>query len=199
MKIRTALAALAGVAALASVGMTATAAGASTTVTTPPPVIHTVPVCTVGQLTAQLSSGYVFQFNHRDLTLTLTNTSWRACTVSGYPGLQLLGFRWQPLPTTVDHVFSWSPSAMPITLYPGQSATATISFTLAGRYYPGQYYPFRTPSAYYLEVTLPGFYPVHPMWGWWQPSFILRIPGAPVRIQQDRLFETALTGFQFGW
>lgn len=194
MKIRIAAATLAGVATLAMVGMAAAAPGASasttstTSATTVSHVIYTSRACTVGQLSAKLS-GPVWGTQRTD-TLTLTNTSYRACTLYGYPGLQLLNSWYQPLPTTTIKISNWMPYRFPILLLPGQSATATISYSVYGPRYgwnqPGP--PFFGASAAYLVVTLPGT----PPYGW--QHFVLRIPGGPVKIVQNKLYETTLVG-----
>jgi hypothetical protein len=218
MKVRIALAALAGVAALAAVGMAATATSASAgTFPTPAPVSHityTARDCAGGQLSATLTSGYRTWGNNRELVLTLTNTSSRACSLSGYPGLQLLNNRYQPLPTYTVQVpgrTSWSGQTV---LLPGLSVTADITFTVSGPYYPAgiHTWPYYQGRAAYLAVTLPGVFPVSPVSGHqpygptgqaygqpsgqlFQPRFVLPIPGGPVRIVQDRLSETPLMGF----
>ncbi len=211
MKVRIALAALAGVAALATVGLAATATSASAgTVPIPTPVSHityAARYCAGGQLSATLTSGYQIRGSNRELVLTLTNTSSRACSLSGYPGLQLLNNRYQPLPTAVTQVpgrTSWSGQSV---LLPGLSLTADITFTVSGPYYPAgiHTWPFYQGRAAYLAVTLPGAYPVYPVTGkqpygqptgqLFQPRFVLAIPGGPVRIVQDRLYETPLMGY----
>jgi Protein of unknown function (DUF4232) len=185
VKVRIALAALAGVATLATVGVVATAAsaGASTIPTTVSHVNYPPPGAG-WQLSATLTRGPQTAWNYRELILTLTNTSHLALTVAGYPGLQLLNNRYWPLPTTTVRVSerTWGQAA--ITLFPGQSATAEITFTVYGHVFP--FYsgpPMLSPSAAYLAVTLPS-----------GAHFVLKIPGGPVRIAQDRLTETALTG-----
>jgi hypothetical protein len=202
VKVRIALAALASVATLATVGVaaTATSAGASTIPTTVSHITHAPSACAVWQLSATLTRGPRTWGNNRELVLTLTNTSRSACTVSGYPGLRLLNSRHQPLPTTTVQVpavrvperTSWPTGTV---LLPGRSATADITFTVYGSHFP--YYtgtPISVPSAAYLVITLPNVYP-----GYGQPfgqrfgqQFVLRIPGGPVRIVQDRLYETPL-------
>ncbi|HTX27158.1 MAG TPA: DUF4232 domain-containing protein [Streptosporangiaceae bacterium] len=202
MKVRMALAALAGVAVLATVGVaaTATSAGASTTRTTVSHTTYAPRDCAGWQLSATLTRGPKTWGNNRELVLALTNTSRSACTVSGYPGLQLLGAGHQALPTTVVKVpgaqipeRTWGPAG--IVLLPGQSATADITFTVQGRLHPALNYPgppFFPVSAAYLVVTLPNGYPGHvPPFG---PRFVLRIPGGLVPIVQYRLYETALAG-----
>lgn len=185
MKVRIALAALAGVATLATVGVAfmATSAGASTAPTTVSQVNYPPPGAG-WQLSATLTRGPQTAWNHRELVLTLTNTSYRAITVANYPGLQLLNNRYWPLPTTTVRVpeRTWGPTG--IVLLPGKSATADITFTVYGHVFP--FYsgpPMFSPSAAYLAVTLPS-----------GAHFSLKIPGGPVRIVQDRLTETPLTG-----
>ncbi len=203
MKVRIALAALASVATLATVGVaTAASASASTTpVTTTSHVTYTPRACTTWQLKATLS-GPVSGYQRTDI-LTLTNTSRQACTVPAYPSLQLLTSNYRPLPTTTVKVSYWTPvgSQGTVVLLPGQAATATISFTVYRPWYgwkdPGP--PFYGGKAAYLVVTLPSSY-VPWMAGrgllpWSGPQqFTLNIPGGPVRIVQNKLYQTALMG-----
>lgn len=194
MKVRIALATLAGVATLATVGVAAAApsAGASTIpATTVSHVIYAPQGCATWQLSATLTSGHQAQWNQRALVLTLTNTSRSACTVSGYPGLQLLNSKYWPLPTTTVRLPGKSPWPGTIVLFPGKSATANITFTVFKYFYPPWKYsgPSFSPSAAYLVVTLPG---LHQPYG---QHFVLKIPGGPVRIVQNKLYETALTGY----
>ncbi len=207
MKFRIALAALAGAATLAAVGMAATApsAGASTVpatttvshVTDPPPPRG----YTGSQLSATLTRGYQSWGNHRELVLTLTNTGQWPVTLSGYPGLQLLTSRFQPLPTTTVPVTVRFPAGDSIVLRPGQSATADITFTVYQMVYPWQRHgaPYFGVGATYLVVTLPGthqgsYYRGH------GEHFVLTIPGGPVRIVQDKLYQTPLMGqFPIYW
>jgi hypothetical protein len=193
VRIRTTLATIAGVATLATVGVAAVATSASASTTSPTTtshVVYTPGACTVGNLSATLTLGHQVKGNNRELILTLTNTSHRACTVSGYPGLQLLTVRYAPLPTTTIPVLGKSPFPAKIVLFPGRSATADITFAVYGRFYPWNYSgsPFYGAKAAYLVVTLPNAQ---------RPSgqhFTLKIPGGPVRIVQNRLHETALAG-----
>jgi len=219
VKVRIALAALAGVAMLATVGVaaTATSAGASTIPTTVSHITYAPHGCAGWQLSATLTRGPQTWGNNRELVLTLTNTSRSACTLSGYPGLQLQNSSHQPLPTTVVKVSAaqvpeptWGPGG--INLLPGLSATADITFAVQGRFYPlpnytgPPIYPVYSARAAYLVITLPNTYPgtVQP---YGQPygqsygqRFVLPIPGGPVRIVQDRLYETPLVGyFSYTW
>jgi hypothetical protein len=201
VRVRIALAALAGAATLATIGMaaTATSASASTVPTTVSHITYAPRACAAWQLSATLTGGYQTRWNYRELVLTLTNTSRSACTVSGYPGLQLLNSRHQPLPTTAEQVpgaqlpeRTYGPTG--IVLLPGQSATADITFAVQGRFYPA--WNRSRGSAAYLVVTLPYAYPGYGQWSGQQfgARFVLPIPGGPVRIVQDRLYETSLTG-----
>ncbi len=216
MKVRIALAALAGVATLATVGVaaTATSASASTIPTSVSRITYHISYaprgCPGSQLSATLTSGYQNRHN-RELVLTLTNAGSTACNLSGYPGLQLLNSRYQPLPTAVVQVPGRTSWSGPTVLLPGLSLTADITFAVSGPYYPGgnQAGLFYQGSAAYLVVTLPGYpvsgpQPLGPPYQ--QPSgqiyrlpygqrFVLAIPSGPVRIVQDRLYETPLMGY----
>jgi hypothetical protein len=204
VKVRIALATLAGVAMLATVGVaTAASASASTTpTTTVSHVIHTPPACAAWQLKATLS-GPVKGYYRTDI-LTLANASPRACTVPAYPGLQLLNSNYRPLPTTTIKVSPWSPVGPQgsVVLFPGQSATATISFAVSwpryGRDYTGPPFSYGGKAAY-LVVTLPSSYmPGQGYLPWWGPQqFTLKIPGGPVRIAQNKLYQAALMGHPF--
>jgi Protein of unknown function (DUF4232) len=202
VKVRIALATLAGMATLAMVGVaaTATSASASTIPTTVSHITYPSGDCAGGQLTATLTRGYQTRWNNRELVLTLTNTSSRACSMSGYPGLQLLNNRYQPLSTTVVQVPGQTYWRAQTVLRPGQSATADITFAVSGLFYPARNYTpaFYPRGAAYLAVTLPGTYQAsRPPYGQpnlmpYMPRFVLPIPGGPVRIVQDRLYETPL-------
>jgi Protein of unknown function (DUF4232) len=206
VRIRIALAALAGVATLATIGVaaTATSAGASTIPSTVSHITYAPRACAQWQLSATLTNGYQTRGSQRELVLTLTNTSNSACTMSGYPGLQLLNSRHQPLPTTTVPVsgvrvpmMTWSNGSV---LRPGQSATADITFTVQARFHQPWNYswaPSYQGSAAYLVVTLPNAYPgvMQPYWQQFGQRFVLPIPGGPVRIVQNRLYETPLTGY----
>ena len=190
MRIRTALAALAGVATLATVGVAATATTANASATTMSHGIYTPRPATVENLSATLTVGHRVQWNHRELILTLTNTSPRPVTISGYPGLLLLNVRHWPLPTTVTPVLAKFPVPAKIILFPGRSVTSDITFAVYGQHYrwTNSGFPFYGASAAYLVVTLPNSH--QPSW----KHFTLKIPGGPVRVVQNRLYETALAG-----
>jgi hypothetical protein len=205
VKVRIALAALAGVATLATVAVaaTATSASASTVPNTASHITYAPRDCAGWQLSATLTRGHQTRWNNRELVLTLTNTSRSACTLSSVPGLQLLNSKHQPLPTTTVRVpgrTSWSGMSV---LRPGRSVTTDITFTVSGPIYGGPNHPtpaFYQSGAAYLVVTLPSSHPVYgqpygqPNWQPFGQRFVLPIPGGPVRIVQDRLYVTALTG-----
>lgn len=190
MRIRTALAALAGVATLATVGVATAATGASASTTTTSHSIYTPRPATVADLSATLTFGHKVQGNHRELILTLTNKTHRAVTISGYPRLLLLNVRHWPLPTTTIPVASKTSFPAKIVLFPGRSVTADITFGVYGQHYQWNRsgFPFYGASAAYLVVTLPNSH--QPSW----QNFTLKIPGGPVRVVQNRLYETALAG-----
>jgi Protein of unknown function (DUF4232) len=196
VKVRIALAALAGAATLAMVGVAAAAPSASASTiptTTVSHVSYAPPGCRTSQLSATLTSGPQTQWNRRDLVLTLTNTSRWPCTVSGYPGLQLLSIRYWALPTTTVPIPGRTFQPAHAVLFPGQSVRADITFSVLGRFYPAVKNPApsfgQQSDAVYLMVTLPG---THQGYG---QHFVLKIPGGPVRIVQDRLYETPLMGY----
>jgi Protein of unknown function (DUF4232) len=192
VKVRIALAALAGAATLATAGVafTAPSAGASTVpAATVSHVTYAPPGCATWQLSATLTRGPQTVWNYRELVLTLTNTSRYGCVVSGYPGLQLLNSSYRPLPTTTVRVPGRTFWPANDVLLPGRSVTADITFSVAGYIYPLRNYPWPPifqQSAAYLVVTVPGSYQVYGQ------HFVLKIPGGPVRIVQNRLYETPL-------
>jgi len=178
------------VATLATVGVATVATSASASTTTTSHSIYTPRPATVNDLSATLTVGHKVQGNQRELILTLTNKSNRPVTLSGYPSLQLLNVRHWPLPTTTTPVFKKIPVPAKIVLFPGRSATADITFAVYGQHYRWNYagFPFYGASAAYLVVTLPNTH--QPSW----QHFTLKIPGGPVRVVQNHLYETALMG-----
>ena len=197
MKVRFAVAALAGLTALAGMGV-ATAGSANASTTSAPAAVRTMPGPVAAPLSARLSLSHAWG-NERSYTLTLTNVSHHPVTVFGYPGLQLLNVWMKPLPTTTVPVMRTFPMPGKVMLFPGQSATARISLTVYGRHfwYP-RGMPFYGAKAAFLQVRLPSV-PLPPMPGHahgWLPGqhFTLLIPGGPVRVVQNRLYESALTG-----
>ncbi len=194
MKIRIALATFAGVATMATLGAAAIAPSAGAT-TTPSPVTHVVPAPPgPGDLSARLSMPVV-KGKNVSFVLTLTNVSHHAVTVSGFPDLKLLNIFRHPLPTRT--VLVTSPFFIhKVVLFPGHSATAKISFVTFGRFFPGHH--FLAAKAAFLQVTLPSAAKPWPHHGFMpQVRSTLWIPGGPVRVVQNTLYETALTGMPF--
>lgn len=193
MKIRIALAALAGMATLATVGATVMAPGAGAAVT-PSPVTRVVPAPPgPGDLSARLSMPVV-RGQNVSFVLTLTNVSHHAVTVSGYPGLTLLDIFRHQLPTTTVQVKSFF--IHKVVLFPGQSATSAISFVKFGRFFPGS--RFFGARAWYLQVTLPSAPMPWSHHGFMPPvRFMLLLPGGPVHVVHNTLTVTALTGMPF--
>jgi hypothetical protein len=103
----------------------------------------------------------------RGFILTLTNISNHSCTLYGYPGLQLLNAKLQPLPTRTlwgMTYFDRSQGKSLITLSPGETASADISFVYGTR--------SNSVLATYMEVTPPNC----------DSHFTLRIPNGPVLV-----------------
>jgi Protein of unknown function (DUF4232) len=180
MKPRIVLAALASVATLAAVGgiTAATASGAATTAAgAAAQTTYTPPRCYIGDLSAGFH-GYQIQMGSRGYILTLTNISNHSCTLYGYPGLQLLNARMQPLPTATlwgSSAFDRDPGRSLIVLSPGETASADISYGVYGT-------PANSVLAYYLEVTPPNCY----------DHFILKIPYAPALVYLHQVRVTAM-------
>jgi len=180
MKVRIALAAFASVATLAAVGgiTAATASGAATTAAnTAAPTTYTPPRCYIGDLSAGFH-GYQIEMGTRGYILTLTNIGNHSCTLYGYPGLQLLNARMQPLPTRTlwgSSYFDRDPGKSLIVLSPGETASADISYGVYG---------IRSNSvlAYYMEVTPPNCY----------DHFILKIPYGPALVYLHQVQVTAM-------
>lgn len=170
MKLRIGLAAIAGAAMLTGGGIAAAATtgtaapAAATTAATP---VGTAPWCTFGQLSASFH-GYQMEMGTRGFLLTLTNISNRSCTLYGYPGLGLENAAHKPLPTRTIWGMSYfdrNQVKAPVTLSPGETASADISFGVYGD-------PAHSVLATYMEVTPPN------CWS----HFTLKIPNGPVRV-----------------
>ena len=170
MKLRIAIAAFASVATLGAVGAVAAVwpSSASTTTTqTAAQTTYTPPRCYIGDLSAGFH-GYQIEMGSRGFLLTLTNISNHSCTLYGYPGLQLLNAKLQPLPTMTlwgMTYFDRNQVKSLIMLSPGETASADISFGVYGT-------PSNSVLATYMEVTPPNCY----------NHFILKIPYGPVLV-----------------
>jgi len=170
MKLRNAVAAFAGVAMLAGVGAVAavSASSASTTTTqTTVQTTYTPPRAHIGDLSAGFH-GYQMEMGTRGFIVTLTNISNHSVSLYGYPGLQLLDARMQPLPTKTlwgMSYFDRNQVKSLIVLSPGETASADISFGVYGT-------PANSVLAYYLEVTPPNCY----------SHFTLKIPYGPALV-----------------
>ena len=170
MKLRIAIAVLASAATLGTIGAVAagSASGAGTVTTRAatqstyiPPRAH------ISDLSAGFH-GYQMEMGKHGFILTLTNTSNHSVSLYGYPGLQLLDARKHPLPTKT----LWGPTWFDrnqvkklIVLSPGETASADISFGVAGT-------PSNSVLATYLAVTPPNCY----------SHFTLKIPNGPALV-----------------
>jgi hypothetical protein len=179
MKLRIALAALAGVATLAGAGaVAATASGAAPTAAqTAAQTTYSAPRCYIGDLSAGFH-GYQIEMGTRGFLLTLTNISNHSCNLYGYPGLQLLNAQKRPLPTTTQWGMSYfdrNQVKSLIVLSPGETASADISYGVYGT-------AANSVLAYYLEVTPPNCY----------DHFILKIPNGPALVYLHQVQVTAM-------
>ena len=101
MKIRIALAAFAGLATLAAVGgvtAASTTSATTTTAQTAAQTTYTPPRAHIWDLSAGFH-GYQMEMGTRGFLVTFTNVSNHSVSLYGYPGLQLLNAKKQPLPT----------------------------------------------------------------------------------------------------
>jgi hypothetical protein len=83
--------------------------------------------CATGKVTAVVreeQSGA----GQRYATVVLTNTSKKSCTVTGYPGLQLVGASGQPVATKV--IRKKKPAPATVKLAAGASASSAIAFSV---------------------------------------------------------------------
>jgi hypothetical protein len=174
----TRIAALAGAAGLALVGVTAALVSqvASARTAGPAATVRT-PRCTAREMSAGLHGSQALVAN-RGFILTLTNTSNHACSVDGYAGLKLKNAAHHRVHSTThggNTYFAADPGPHLIVLSPGETASADFVF--------GAGTGGSTDSvATYLLVAPPGT----------SRHLTVRIPGAPVRIDLGNLFVTAL-------
>jgi len=110
--------------------------------------------CLTSELAMQVSVVDGSQgMGHELLNLTLTNKAGQACSVYGFPGLQLLTDKLSPQPTVVSRDYGITP--VTVTLAPGKAASTTIRFDMD---IPVGNEPTTgacEPDSYYLEVTAP--------------------------------------------
>ena len=173
-------AAIACAAALAVAG--GTAAVASQAAATRPAITPKAPAVSVSRCnTRNLSAGlHGFQalVGNRGFILTLTNTGGGACSLDGYPGLGLQDASHHVRPSHTHWggtYFDQDPGRHLIVLSPGETASADFA------YFSGT--GGSTDSvATYLEVTPPNDF----------TYLVVRIPGAPVRIDRGNLYVTAM-------
>ena len=167
MRVRIALAAVAGAVALATAGPVTVAAAATAYVP------HR---CYVGDLAAGLH-GSQAGLGNRGFFLALTNISDASCRLSGYPRLGLreaagraLRSITRPGPTYFDP----DPGRKLIVLSPGETVSADVAFGVAGS-------PGNSVLASYLEITPPGGH----------RYFVLRIPYGAALVYRGRVDVTA--------
>ncbi len=174
-----ATAALASAAALAIAAGAALASQTASAGTTTPRVspAASVPRCQTQHLSAGLH-GHQALVGNRGFILTLTNTGSSACSLYGYPGLGLQDAAHHVRPAHThwgSTYFDQDQGRHLIVLSPGETASADFA------YFSGT--GGSTDSvATYLEVTPPNAV----------KHLIVRIPGAPVRIDHGNLFVNAM-------
>jgi len=173
-------AALACAAALAVVGGTAalaSQAASAAPATAPAAAAVSVPRCLTQNLSAGLHGDQALVGN-RGFILTLTNTGSSECSLYGYPGLGLQDASHHVRPSHTHWggtYFDQDPGRHLIVLSPGETASADFA------YFSGT--GGSTDSvATYLEVTPPNDF----------TYLVVRIPGAPVRIDRGNLYVTAM-------
>jgi len=81
--------------------------------------------CGTADVSASVTAGDAGA-GQRRATLVLTNVSDTACTITGYPGLQLVTASGAKVPTKVVRVTS--PAARTVTVKPGRTASSTLTF-----------------------------------------------------------------------
>jgi hypothetical protein len=118
------------------------------------PAIHAIaPACKGGQLAGRFAvvpgSAGAGNIVYK---LTLTNTSWAPCTVTGLPEARLLGKTKKGLPTRIRAANPGALAAVLVTLRHGRKTVATARFSpdVNGVGEPGN--PCE-PRAYWLRVT----------------------------------------------
>ena len=180
MKLRIAVAAFASMAVLAGVGAVAagSASGATATPTrTAAQTTYTPPRAHIWDLSAGFH-GYQMEMGTRGFIVTLTNVSNHSVSLYGYPGLQLLNAKKQPLPTRTlwgKSYFDRNQAKSLIVLSPGETASADISFGVYGT-------PSNSVLAYYLQVTPPNCY----------SHFTLKIPHGPALVYLHQVSVTPM-------
>ncbi|ALV47190.1 hypothetical protein MB46_18535 [Arthrobacter alpinus] len=122
----------------ASPSATATAspteATPSSAPTTAPTTAPATPLCTAASLTGALDDTGGGAAGSIYMSLVLTNGSKASCILDGYPGVSLVqAGTIEPIGAPAERD-AQAPSNGPITLAPGEHATATFRYTQAGNY-----------------------------------------------------------------
>jgi hypothetical protein len=108
-----------------------TSTTASTTTTAPTTTTAATAVCGGSALT-MAAAGASAAAGTQEITFSLANASSMACTMRGYPGMQLLSSAGSDLPTTVDRGGGLSfenVGVSAVTLAPGQVAYFNLGFS----------------------------------------------------------------------
>lgn len=111
----------------------------ATSFTTTPTTLAATPEAAAGCHASQLRAALGAQggaTGHDVAVITLQNSSGTACTLDGYPGLQLRGAQGNPLPTTVGHRLDTylgfsnvAPSPQVVSLAPGASGSFDVTYS----------------------------------------------------------------------
>lgn len=120
----------------ATAGASATASSSATeaTASSAPASTPATPLCTAASLTGALDDTGGGAAGHVYMSLVLTNGSQASCILDGYPGVSMVrAGTIEPIGAPAERD-AQDPSKGPITLAPGEHATATLRYTQAGNY-----------------------------------------------------------------
>lgn len=134
-------------------------------------------LCNAAMLTGSVDDTGGGAAGHVYMKLILKNTSTQSCILDGYPGVSLVGSgsgTQVGAPANRDPAL---PSAGPLTLNPGSSATAQLRYTQAGNYQDCTQTPAEGLRVYPPSAT-DALFIRHPLTGCSQKSIVLLTIGA---------------------